>query len=262
MECCNNHPSLSDRVVLSIKERQVHMNNLKRRIRDNSTIAEVLILILGVMLIVFNTGVFREIGVSIVASAIIVFMTDVLIGKEDTESVIQWGLEAVYRTRGEMNSSSDEYLGKAKTVDMIAFGLKSWRDSQQDQIERILAGGGRIRIITMRPGCSAIRAREEDEHVVENSISLSIEQLIDWAKSENKKGLKGKIEVRYHEHLPLDFMHLMDNRLYTGPYEYGKDSQQTISFEYNNKGAAYEYYRNYFNKLWDDAEFCTDALRD
>jgi hypothetical protein len=238
------------------------MNNFKEYIRKNSTLAEIVVMLTGIILVVCGTfsPVLTGIGTSIIASAVVIFMTDVLIGKEENDSVRQWGLETVYKTRGEMNSSSDYYLSKAKYVDFIAFGLKSWRDSQQDQIEKILANGGKIRIITMKPGCCALKARERDEHAGKDEISHSIELLIEWAKRENEKNLKGKIEIRYHDHLPLDFMHLMDNRLFTGPYEYGKDSQQTLSFEYNNAGAAYEYYKNYFNKLWNDSGFCFDAL--
>ena len=238
------------------------MKNIKKHIRENSTIAECLILGIGILLVIFSKTIFREIGVSMIGSAIVVFMTDVFAHRDELESVRQWGLEAVYRTRGEMNGSSDFYFEKAKSVDFIAFGLKSWRDSQQDQIEKMLANGGRIRIITLKPGSEALKARERDENAGNDEISHSIEQLIEWAKRENTKGFKGSIEIKYHDHLPLDFMHMMDNRLFTGPYEYGKGSQQTISFEYNSTGAAYEYYKNYFNKLWDDPEFCVDALKD
>ena len=238
------------------------MKNIKKHIRNNSTIAEILIFAAGIVLVIFGKTILSDIGISMIASAIIVFMTDVFTNQDELESVRQWGLEAVYRTRGEMNGSSDFYFEKAKSVDFIAFGLKSWRDSQQDQIEKMLANGGRIRIITLKPGSEALKARERDENAGNDEISHSIEQLIEWAKRENAKGFKGNIEIKYHDHLPLDFMHMMDNRLYTGPYEYGKGSQQTISFEYNNTGAAYEYYKNYFNKLWDDPEFCVDALND
>lgn len=238
------------------------MNSIKKHIRANSTIAEVLILAVGIVLAIFGKTILRDIGISMIASAIIVFMTDVFTNQDELESVRQWGLEAVYRTRGEMNGSSDMYFEKAKSVDIIAFGLKSWRDSQQDQIDKLLNSGGEIRIITMKPWCDALKAREIDESAGEGGISHSIEQLIEWAKNENAKGYKGRIKIKYHNHLPLDFMHMMDNRLFTGPYEYGKGSQQTISFEYNNTGTAYEYYKNYFNKLWDDPSFCVDALKD
>ena len=239
------------------------MKNAKKYIRKNSTLAELVILSLGIILVFFPNSnmIVSNIGASIIASSIVIFMTDVLIGKESNESVVQWGLEAVYKTRGEMNSSCDEYLKKAKNLDIIAFGLKSWRDSQQTQIETILQSGGTIRIITMKPGCANLKARERDEFEQDDGISHSIEQLIVWAKTQNDKGYKGKIEVRCHDHLPLDFLYLMDNRLFTGPYVYGKGSQQTVSFEYSNTCSAYEYYKDYFNELWNDEAFCQNALK-
>ena len=238
------------------------MHEFKKIVRKKSSLVEVIILLVGIVFVLcgFKSSVLSGIGASIIASAIVVFMTDVFIGGEESDSARQWGLEAVYKTRGAMNGACDSYLEKAKNVSVIAFGLKSWRDSQQKQIERILDSGGIIRIITMEPGCANLMARETDEHSLENEISHSIEQLIEWGRKENAKGFRGRIEIKHHTHLPLDFMFLMDNRLFTGPYEYGKDSQQSLSFEYNTVGNAYEYYKNYFNELWGDNDFCKDAL--
>ena len=40
------------------------------------------------------------------------------------------------------------------------------------------------------------------------------------------------------------------NNLYIGPYLYGKESQQTISYRFNSDGDGYKYYTEYFNMLW------------
>ena len=241
------------------------MKKLKKYVRNNTTLAEIIIFLVGLGIICvgkyLDSNIIISIGTSIMASAIIVFMTDVMLGSDESESIKHWGLEEVYVTRGEMNSSCDIYLQKAKSINIIAFGLKSLRDTQQKQIEKILRNGGNIRIITMRPGCSNLQERERDEQLPENGISFSIEQLISWAEKLNSRPYRGKIEIRYHERQPLDFMFMLDNRLFTGPYEYGKDSQQSVSYEYSSTGTAYEYYKNYFNALWSDNEFCTDALK-
>ena len=243
------------------------MKNIKKYIRSNSTLAEGIILLVGIILALCGTylwsnAIVSAIGASIIASAIVVFMTDVFIGDNTHESVNKWGLEAIYTTRGEMNSSCDIYLKRAKYISIIAFGLRSLRDTQQRQIERILKRGGSIRIITMDPRCNNLREREIDERQSEDSISYSIEQLIDWGRTLNSRKYKGRIEIRFHNRQPLDFLFLMDNRLFTGPYEYGKNSQQTISFEYSHTGSAYEYYKNYFNELWNDKEFCKNAFKE
>lgn len=235
---------------------------LKRQFRKPKTIVLFLIMAIGLILILWQGShrILQGIGVSLLASGIMSIMSIFFINDEDAfRSAKDWGLEHVYSTRGEMNHSCDEYMRHAKSIKIIAFGLRSLRDAPEADILRILSRNGKIKIITMKPGCEALTLREKDER---QEISGSIEELIAWAKDLNAKGMPGKIEIRYHDHLPLDFMFLMNNRLFTGPYEYGKVSQQTVSFEYSATGAAYEYYEKYFDRLWEDEHFCQDALSD
>ena len=239
------------------------MSAIKKYIRKNTTLVEFIILLIGVILVLagkrFGYSTLSDIGVSIIAAAVMVFMTDVLVGSSEQDVIRKWGLEGVYRTRGEMNNSCDVYLRSAKSIDIIAFGLRSFRDSQRYNVERILKDGGKVRIITMTPGCENLKMREIDENQPEGHISHEIDDLRKWADELNATNFKGKIEIRYHTHQPQSFLFLMNNRMFTGPYVYKKDSQQTISFEYNNFGTAYEYYSNYFNELWNDASFCSEA---
>lgn len=244
------------------------MSWLKKIIRTNKTMTEIIIIMVGLGLIALGKikgpSVAAEIsfgvGTSMLASAIVVFMTDAFVGGDDIEQIRKYGLETVYKTRGEMNGSCDHYLQKAKYVKAIAFGMRSMRASQTKAIERILSEGGSVQIITMKPYCSNLKAREKDELAAEDEISNTINQLIEWAKSINAKNYRGKLEIRYHEAQPQSFVFLMDNRLFTGPYEYAKSSQQSISFEYNNSGTAYEYYSEMFNDLWTNHDFCKNAL--
>ena len=235
---------------------------LKRQFRKPKTTVIFLILAIGFILILRpdNHRILQGIGVSLLASGIMSIMSIFFINDEDAfRSAKAWGMEHVYSTRGEMNHTCDEYMRHAKSIKVIAFGLRSLRDASEADILRILERNGKIKIITMKPNCEALILREKDER---QNISGSIEELIAWAKDLNEKNLPGKIEIRYHDHLPLDFMFLMNNRLFTGPYEYGKVSQQTVSFEYSVTGAAYEYYEKYFDRLWADEHFCQDALSD
>lgn len=245
------------------------MSGIKRYIRKNRTLSEIIIFLVALLLIVLckisKPTLLSEIGfgvgTSMLASAVIVFMTDAFIGADESNARA-FGLEAYYNTRGEMNGSCAEYLQKAKYFHAIAFGMRSLRDAQKKSIERILREGGTIKILTMKPYCENLRARERDEGVVDGEISQSIQQLIEWANELNGKSYRGKVEIRYHEAQPQNFVFLMDNRLFTGPYEYGKKSQQTISFEYNNYGEAYNHYKELFDDLWEKNGFCTDALKE
>lgn len=236
--------------------------DIKSYFRSNRAMVKIIWFLLGAAFVGFGSGgLLTEIGVALVATFITVTMTELFLGDSENEELTEWGLVRVFNTRGEMNSVCDGYLQKAKRLDAIAFGMKSLRDTQQKQLERILAAGGDIRIITMKPGCEALKMRERDELLPDRGISDTIEQLIDWAKRMNARGFKGKVQIRYHDHLPQDFMFLMDNRLFTGPYEYGKGSQQIISYEYRH-GKAYSHYEEVFSELWNDPNFCTDALID
>ena len=50
--------------------------------------------------------------------------------------------------------------------------------------------------------------------------------------------------------MPLDFYCKIDDNLYVGPYLYGKESQQTISYRFSPNGKGFKYYSNYFETLW------------
>lgn len=247
----------------------MRMENIKYHIRKNKTLVNLIISLIGAAAIGFSGNIGNAnweniclgIGTSFLSSGIIVLITTFLLDEENENERIlkEWGIEAAYSTRGEMNISCDHYLRNANSIDIIAFGLRSLRDSQSDTIRKMLANGGKIRIITMKPDCENLIQREKDELQEVGSISHTIRQLSEWAEALNKEGYKGKIEIRYYDSQPLEFMFLMDNRLFNGPYEYGKGSQQTISFEYSNRGRAYKYYSDYFNGLWNDENFCSEA---
>ncbi len=236
------------------------MNIVFKLIRKNKSLALILIAVLGL----FLSSRFRDstimsgIGISLVSSSLMSLLLIFFIGDEDDyKAAKEWGLECVYKTRGAMNDSCDDYMSKARFIKAIAFGYKSLRDGQDARVNQMLKEGRSIKLITMKPDCPNLKEREKDE---QQDISTSVKQLIEWAQRLNSCGYPGKIEIRYHDHLPSYFVFIMSNRLYTGPYEYKKQSQQTISFEYNTIGGAYDYYDEYFERLWNDPEFCEDAL--
>lgn len=240
------------------------MTNLKKIIRKNIVMTNVIIALIGIVCILLvlvvkdqnGKDILLGVGTSFLSSALIVFITTAFMEDTENEQILKmWGAEAIYSTRQQMNVSCDYYMEKAKRIDIIAFGLRSLRDSKGKTVENLLKSGCRIRIITMKPHCDNLRQREKDELQLEGSISNSIQQLTDWARRVNARNYSGRIEIKYYDAHPLDFLYLMDNRLFTGPYEYGKGSQQSISYEFNTEGEAYKYYSEYFNDLWNDNIF-------
>ena len=71
-----------------------------------------------------------------------------------------------------------------------------------------------------------------------------------------KKNYPGQIEIKLAKHLPSEFYCRVDDSIYVGPYQYGKDSQQMITMEFKNPGKAFAYYEEYFDSLWKDSGYC------
>ena len=122
------------------------MKKFKRLLRQNKTLVNVIIVLIGIVLIVvspwlkspYAQTIFSGIGTSFLASGVVVLITLVLTDHtEEQENLSKWGLEAIYLTRGEMNVSCDQYLKKCRKLDIIAFGLRSFRDSQEKVIEKL-----------------------------------------------------------------------------------------------------------------------------
>ena len=161
------------------------MDDFKRFIRKNKTLVNIIIALIGVVAIVISVhlettnqqNICMGIGTSLFASGIVVLITSILTDNtEEQDKLLDWGIEAIYSTRGEMNVSCDRYLRKAKKIDIIAFGLRSWRDSQQKLIETLVKNGCQIRILTMDPTCANLKQSEKDDKQEIGSIKHTIEQ--------------------------------------------------------------------------------------
>lgn len=66
------------------------------------------------------------------------------------------------------------------------------------------------------------------------------------------------VQVKYYNSLPEDFYFRVDDHVFIGPYLYGISSQQTISYEFKGAAKGASYYKDYFEHLWNDPDFCVD----
>ena len=109
----------------------------------------------------------------------------------------------------------------------------------------------------MNPNGKFIYKRGNKENRSARKISKSIRDLVDWGKK-LKVETNGDISIKFYNSMTLDFYWRMDNVLYTGPYMYGRDSQQTITqkFEKSDKEdqncLRFQTYTEYFEDLWND----------
>ena len=225
-----------------------------------SIIVGLLVTLLGGALIVSDIFwwktqpmVWISIGCSLIASALVILLNAFLVDAARYDPLDDWKLKRIAFTRADINSDCAAELRKAKyQVDIVAFGLQSFRNKSNSEIENYLKRGINFRILTMNPNSPFVLAREEEED--DTNIKNSIEKLIDWANRLNDKQYKGKIIIKGYSCMTLDFYWRVDDIIYVGPYWYGYDSQQTITYKFLEGGDGYKLYTDYFEELWNKTE--------
>lgn len=242
---------------LTVQE-EFHIKNL------NEHATNTLVAMLGIILVLIGAflpwevakTVLFGIGCSLIASAVVYYLTSLYAysrekGRDITE---KWGALAIYKTRGELNKSCDASVSRTgKNIDMIGFGFRSFREGKGIDIEEKVRSGMNMRILTIHPDSEFLKQREIDEHMIEGSIRATIIELSKWViKLQQLSPNKNNVQIKYYDALPLDYYFRTDDKLFIGPYEYGKQSQQTISYEFSLNGEASKYYTEYFNYLWQD----------
>jgi nucleoside 2-deoxyribosyltransferase len=170
---------------------------------------------------------------------------------EDISNKKKQGIKKVFYTRQDMNYyiNNNLQLNQYKQLDIIAFGLKSFRDAKTIEIENLVKQGLKIRILSIEPHSLFVSQKEKDENLVPNSIKKTILDLEEWCKKSNSI-CKGSVELKFYNSLPLDFFWRQDDNLFIGPYIYGIGSQQSITYELDINSKIGIFYTKYFENLW------------
>ena len=119
---------------------------MKERINWKSIGVGLLVLLGGIGFILRDlykahttTNLWINIGCSLIASALVIILTDILIDRVKENPLDIWGIKRIYQSRTKMNDDCGISLKKAKyKVDVIAFGLKSYR-TDQEKLTKTLA---------------------------------------------------------------------------------------------------------------------------
>lgn len=194
--------------------------------------------------------VFISIGTSIVASSIVAFITTYYFSKNEGRMglIDKWGIKSISETRGIINNEiSSLFEHKVRELDIIAYGLKSFREARDQRIRQLVTSGMKMRIITVNPENDVLIFKDKDENKVCGSTAASIIELLSWCKD------IGNIEVKCIDTLPTELYFRVDSDVFVGPYQIGRESQQTITIRFEGKADGVKYYNEYFEKLWKTA---------
>lgn len=164
------------------------------------------------------------------------------------------GLNAIYKSRQYMNRVLNN-VSMINTLDVCAFGLRSFRDMKAKEIQYACANGLKIRYLTISPNSIFLKQREKEENVIQGEIAHSIRDCIDFFIRLDMQ-YPGSAVVKTYDALPLNLYWRQDDYLATGPYLFGKTSQLTITYEFTKGSDGFLYYENYFDELWNNDNFC------
>lgn len=235
-----------------------------KKYNTKAIIVALLVLLVGFAMVVADiywiktdSNVWISIGCSLVASALVILLNTFLVDAQQNNPLDEWKLKSITLTRAEMNRDCDMEMDHVKhQIDIVAFGLRSFRTTQPE--ERILAQlkkGVNYRILTMNPDSQFISAREKEES--NKNIKDSIEDLVKWANALNERSSRGKIIIKGYNSMTLDFYWRVDGVVYIGPYWNGYESQQMITYKYIKNGKGFKTYTEYFEKLWRNKELAS-----
>lgn len=220
---------------------------------------QILLIAIGIIIIGFSFyekisgkmfSTLNGVGVSLLLSGLLGIFMNVLFYRKEAKYQVceEWKITNIYESRAIANKKIDACQELAKKhVDIIAFGLTSWRQSKEQLIDSMLKKGVRIRIITIDPDSDVLTRQDHYEGKAKGSTKETILQLREFfSKTEDRE----KVEIRYHNELPLDFYFRVDDHVFVGPYLFGKESQQLITYEFEMGGQGFDYYSQYFEDLW------------
>jgi hypothetical protein len=199
-----------------------------------------------------------SVGCSLIASALVILVTYfILYEKDDIVDVIKlWGLQGIYHRRDKSQRSNPKLENMKTRLDIIAFGVSSLRSAMRTVIEERVRSGVQIRILTISPDSIFLKQQEIDEGCVKGQIRKTNIDLGEWVSGLQKMSKnQDSVQIKYYDALPLDLYFRIDNSLFVGPYLHGIQSQQTITYEYNEHGIAFKEYTDYFEMLWNNETF-------
>ena len=237
---------------------------MKETYNWKSLFAALVIIVVGIGLCIVSAyvitpwdNILLSIGCSLIASGLVILMHDFFVERKPALLLDEWKIEKIYSTRAEKSAESDPELNYAKyCIDVVAFGLASFRSKHKSKVEACLRKGINFRIITMDPDSQYVNDRDKEENQSVGTTKYSIQQLIEWADNLNSKNMRGKIIVKGYSCMTLDFYWRVDDALYVGPYWYGTSSQQTITYKFLSGGKGFSQYTEYFESLWENKQLC------
>lgn len=196
-----------------------------------------------------------SLGGSILATVLVTMCVMVLLPDDSSryEELKEWGIEKIHGQRKDVAIKKEDF--PHNNLDFVAFGLDHFRKEHEDKdaFLRRIEKGLHVRILTMHPESKHVREQREFEN--EGDIRGDILKLIKWvekieASLDAYEDVKGSIELKLYDGLPLHFYCRADYNIWVGPYLPGMVSNNVITYEFWLKSKGGERFQQDFEEYW------------
>lgn len=270
-------------------------NKIRRWIRKNNTVINVLLIIIGISAYFLGhaylskSPIYEElvasIGIEIITNSVLLIIS--LLYFQDDEEYDK--AKAFYNEKGligiytEKNDTYEiinrNYLvnKRIKNYDIICCGgLSTLRRAEGRKIiEYAKKNHMKIRILTANPNCEYLLQFKLDEEIqfsedkqysispLDNTIKKDIYALYDWVLEANRSlPDEDKIQIKFYNSLPSLQYHRVGSNLFISSRIIGAVSKASPTYEYidtGNYNDGFNMYSIYFEKLWNDPNYATPS---
>lgn len=268
---------------------------MRKWIRKNNTIINVLLIIIGIGLYVFGNiflskspiyfGLVTAIGTNIITNSLLLVISLIYFKDDDEYDKIksmyeEKGLIRIYTEKNDTYEIINRnYLVNKKIIDydiICCGGLSTLRKAEGSKIvEYVKNNHMKVRILTANPNSENLLQFKLDEEMqlsdkkqynvsaLDNTMKRDIYALYDWINDVNSDLPEGdKIRIKFYNSLPSLQYHRVGENLFISSRIIGAVSKSSPTYEYVNTGSVndcFNMYTIYFEKLWNDPNFAVES---
>lgn len=168
------------------------------------------------------------------------------------------GLLRIFETRSvRIREEYESRLKGAKEIDVLGFGLSSFREDYGDQFAE-LSKRISFRVLILNPSfpsaeTSVASIRDKEEHNNHDQIKKDVEAFENKVRS--TKGLnRSNFKVRHVNALPSINIFRIDDEIFWGPYLVAQQSRNMPTLLVRKGGFLFDQIKKHFDQLWSDPE--------
>jgi len=175
------------------------------------------------------------------------------------EKIRRFGIADILprRLRKDELDSLFPYRAK-KTWDVLGFSLATFYGDVKDGVLQNAAKKVKIRVLVVHPESPYCAQRDYEESLLAGTTKNEVMRVTKFIEGLHNPN----IDIKWYESIPTTSITMIDGEeMVAGPYMVGWEHRNTYSIKIK-RGMLFEYYRNHFNKIWNDPKLSCEPKCD